>query len=559
MRVFAFCLLLLAAPGARAAGPRVVFGPALTKVFLDEPPPAGARAWRVEMARGESESFQLLITAESGDLKDVVVEHAPPARGLSVELHLVGYVRTLPENRRPWAKTEGVGKIGWWPDPLLPNRKFDVARGETQPVWVTVSAAPGTPAREYNGALRVRCGAGKPVTAEYRVRVRDVDLPARQELRNAAFMSPQSLYAHYRTPGGIDGDEFFSIYKRWVRKAFALHLPPTLDMLMGWVQSARKPASEELSGRAAHLSWPVRWKDGYDFARVDELIEVGRPYGMRQFGIAIFNRRDAWESHTETMKSEMAGYLRAYSEHLRAKGMLQEAYVYNADEPPKKLWETVKQNYRFVKATVPDLKVWLCLNEPDGVAALAGHTDIWDVYIRQYEKSGIRARQQAGEQVIWAVCVWPHEHPNVFVEYPAADARMIGWLTYVYGTTGLEYWSLNSWGPNQGNQEWANFEGGDSRTAWKPTRWPWGDGWLFYPGRGGEPLSSVRFDNLRDGFEDAELLLLLEKLGGKEEAQRIARQIAPSIDGYAKEHDRIAEARGKLLTALAAARKSPRR
>ena len=69
----------------------------------------------------------------------------------------------------------------------------------------------------------------------------------------------------------------------------------------------------------------------------------------------------------------------------------------------------------------------------------------------------------------------------------------------------------------------------------------------------------MRFDNLRDGFEDAELLLLLEKLGGKEEAQRIARQIAPSIDGYAKEHDRIAEARGKLLTALAAARKSPRR
>jgi hypothetical protein len=538
------------------ASPRLAFEPAVNKVFLDEQPPAGAPSWRVEMARGDRESFQLLITAGS-DLKDVRVENAFSAKGLEAEVSVVGYVRTGERDRRPWAKTEKVGKIGWWPDPLLPNRPFDVARGETQPVWVTVGALPGTRAGEYKGTLRVRWAGGKPRAVSYRVRVWDVDLPRRRELRNAAFMSPQSLHAHYRPAGGIDGQEFFAIYKRWVEKAFSLHLGPTLDMLMGWVQKGKPAASEEASGRAAHLSWPVRWKDGrYDFARVDELVEIGRPYGMRQFGIAIFDRREAWEDHTATMKREMAEYLRAYAEHLRARGMLQEAYVYNADEPPAKLWDTVRKNHEFVKATVPDLKTWLCLNEPGGVKALEGFTDIWDVYIRQYEKSGVRARQEAGDQVIWAVCVWPHEHPNLFIEYPAMDARMIGWLTYVYGTAGLEYWSLNSWGPNQGSHDWANFERGDSRTAFQPTRWPWGDGWLLYPGRGGEPLSSVRFENLRDGFEDAELLLALDKAGRREEAQRIAKMAAPSIDGYASRYAQVESARRSLLEALAGARKA---
>jgi hypothetical protein len=510
------------------------------------------------MARGERESFQLLITAGDRDLKDVAVDNIGPDR-LSAELSLVGYIRTQPGDRRPWAKTEGVGKIGWWPDPLLPGRRFDVAAGETQPVWVSVFAPPKTPAGEYRAKLRVRLGPREMRELTYRIRVYDVELPLEQQLRNAAFMSPQALYAHYQTPGGIDGDDFFALYKRWVRKAFSLHLGPTLDMLMGWTQSGRQPPSEELSGRAAHLSWPIRWNEGYDFRRVDELAAIGREYGMRQFAIAIFNRRQSWEQHTGTMKAEMTDYLRAYANHLRSKGMLHEAYVYNADEPPEKLWDTVRKNYRFVKEAVPELKVWLCLNNPRGVKALQGHTDIWDVYIRQYEKSGIRELQQPGEQVVWAVCVWPHEHPNLFIEYPAVDARIIGWLTYRYNISGFEYWSLNSWGPNRGRRDWANWQQGDTRTTWQATQWPWGDGWLLYPGEDGEPLSSVRFENLRDGFEDAELLLQLASQGGKPESERIAGLLAQSIDRYASEWDQIAGARGSLLSALAARRSSPSR
>ena len=552
--------------GAEAAtrGPKIAFQSALAKVFQDEAPPPGKPTWRLSMARGERESVQLLITAGGSDLNSVTVKDAGGRRDeFTVELSLVAYVKTAIGDRRPWAKSEGVGKVGWWPDPLLPNRPFDVAAGETQPVWVTVFARPGAPAGVHEAKLRVDLGRSGKREMAYQVRVFDVDLPAEQKLRNAAFMPPGNLSAHYKPAGGIAGPEFLALYKKWVRKAFSQHLGPTFDMLMGWNQGALRtnttagplgPTAEMLLGRKdSHLSWPVLGGPGhYDFRVVDELLDIGREYGLRQFAIAMFDREETWEQHSEKMKADMASLLRAYSAHLRSKGMLDAAYVYNSDEPPEKHWDTIRNNYSFVKSVVPELKVWLCLNQPKAVRGLQGSTDIWDVYIRQFERSGVEQRRRAGEQVIWAVCVWPHEHPNLFIEYPAVDARIIGWLTYRYGISGFEYWGLNQWGENTGQRDWANFERGGTRTTWQRTKWPWGDGWLMYPGERGEPLSSVRFDNVRDGFEDAELLLLLASRGDRAAADRIARSVAGSITGYARDPREFEKARLALLEALAA-------
>ncbi|MCC6393650.1 MAG: DUF4091 domain-containing protein [Bryobacterales bacterium] len=555
---------LTAAHSAAAPAPRLAFESALTKIFADEPAPAGSASWLVSMARGERESFQLLIEAGARELHDVTVESMPPrAGGPEVELNLVGYVRTAADDRRPWAKREGVGRIGWWPDPLLPNRPFNVASGQTQPVWITVYAPPHTPAGVYHGKLQVDPHSGRKREMAYQVQVFDVDLPAEQQMRNAAFMPTGNLLAHYQPEGGIMGAEFLALYKKWVRKAFSQHLGPTFDMLMGWNQGAIRTdttagplgptRSMLLSGTGTHQVWPLLGSAGhYDFHVIDQLLDIGGEYGMRQFSIAMFDRDETWEQHSETMKSRMKEALRAYAAHLRGRGVLHEAYVYNSDEPPEKHWNTIRNNYSFVKSIVPDLKVWLCLNQPKAVQALKGSTDIWDVYIAQFDRSGVDARRREGEQVIWAVCVWPDDHPNLFIEYPGVDARAIGWLTYRYGISGFEYWGLNQWGENTGRRDWANFDRGTTRTTWRRTKWPWGDGWLLYPGERGEPLSSVRFDNLRDGFEDAELLLLLSLRGGKAEADGIADPVAQSIKGYTRDPREFEKAHRALLEALAA-------
>jgi hypothetical protein len=555
-------VLLMAAANPAFCAVRTSFASPLTKVFEEDPLPSPTVSdWMVGMARGERESFQLLVHADGQELKSLSVETSVLRNSrLGVTLSLVGYVRTEAGDRRPWAKQEPQTRIGWWPDPLLPMRPFDVRAGATQPVWIRVEApldaAPGV----YTGTLQIR-QAGHPLAkAQYRIRIFDVTLPKLQQLRNAAFMPAGNLFAHYKTPGGMQSKAFFDLYRRWAREAFTQHLGPTFDMMMGSNEGKVRtnvtagplgPTQDMLLGRAGHLVWPVLGgKGAYDFRYTDALGDLGREFGMRQFAIGIFDRETPWAKETEASKQELADFIRAYAPRLKQRGLWDAAYVYNVDEPPENQWDTVKNNHLLVKSIAPDLKTWLCLNQPKAVRQLQSFADVLDVYIRQFDSSGVEAYRKEGKQVIWAVCVWPHEHPNLFIEYPAIDARIIGWLTYRYGISGFEYWGLNQWGENTGNLDWANFRSGDTRTRWRRTQWPWGDGWLFYPGENGEPLSSIRFENVRDGFEDSELLSLLAARGGKREADELAASVAGSIDSYSKNPAALQEAHTRLLEQL---------
>lgn len=540
----------------------VSFASPLTKVFLDEaPPPEAASSWTVSLARGEQESFQLLITAGPKRVESLTVHNwVEKKAGIDIRLSLVGYVQTAAGDSRPWAKEEPAGRIGWWPDPLLPLRAFDVGAGETQPVWIRIEAPPNARPGAYSGILRVEQSDTKLAEVRYRVRIYPVTLPRRQQLRNASFMPAGNLFAHYNTPGGMESPAFSELYRRWARAAFSQHLGPTFDMMMGWNQGGIRtrttagplgPTEDMLLGRPGHLVWPVLGKKGnYDFRLTDELGAIGREYGMRRFAVAIFDRETTWQQQTEQTKLDMADFIRAYGAHLKERGLWDAAYVYNVDEPPESQWDTVRNNHAFVKSIAPDLKTWLCLNQPKAVQLLESSADILDVYIRQFEKSGVDEVRRRGKQVIWAVCVWPHGHPNLFIEYPAVDARIIGWLTYRYGISGFEYWGLNQWGENTGKLDWANFRSGDTRTRWQRTKWLWGDGWLFYPGEGGDPLSSIRFENLRDGFEDSELLTLLASRGGKKDADELAASVAGSIESYTGDSRALNAAHVKLLERL---------
>lgn len=563
-------LFLSATPGWTASNQLTLsFQSSVVKVFQDEPGPGTSATEKVSMARGEYQSFQFLIAAGDKDLHNVRVAAGPvvstdaakSAPNIQVNLSLVGYILTHADDRRPWGK---AAKIGWWPDPLLPNRPFNVAAGQTQPVWVTLLAPAGTPPGVYAGKLDVTVGNRHVAQRSYQVEVFNVTLPQKQALRNAAFMPSGNLEAQYKVPGGIDGKAFLHLYERWENFAYQRHLGPAFDMLMGWNQTElRKPLEagslgptpdmlESRFGPASHVTWPIHWSPkGYDFSTAGQLIDTALPYRLERFCIAIFGRSQKWEQQDPRTHAAMARFLRAYVAVLKKRDLDKYAYVYNADEPGPKMWPTVKKNYEFVKSVDPQLKTWLCLNDLKGVRALDGFTDMWDVYIRQFDQSGVVQNLRAGQPVIWGVCVYPHEHPNLFIEYPAMDARIIGWLTYAYGVSGFEYWGLNQWGPNTGHTDWASFDKGSTRTTWQRTRWPLGDGWLLYPGPHGEPLSSVRFENLRDGFEDAELLLTLNARGRQAEGRQIAARVARSPEDYTSDPSAIEAAHVAVLKALA--------
>jgi hypothetical protein len=61
----------------------------------------------------------------------------------------------------------------------------------------------------------------------------------------------------------------------------------------------------------------------------------------------------------------------------------------------------------------------------------------------------------------------------------------------------------------------------------------------------------VRYENLRDGFEDAELLLMLNARGKKAEGREIAARVARSPEDYTSDPAAIESAHVAVLKALA--------
>ena len=90
---------------------------------------------------------------------------------------------------------------------------------------------------------------------------------------------------------------------------------------------------------------------------------------------------------------------------------------------------------------------------------------------------------------------------------------MVGWLSWKAGVSGFEYWSASHWGDNPGRLPRGYLD--EVESEWQANTFQRynGDGYLTYPGPEGRPLSSIRLENLRDGFEDWELLALLKTKG----------------------------------------------
>ncbi len=483
----------------------------LDKVFIDEPFSGSFDpALRIALAKNESEGVQLVVIPTGEELKNVSVRLDGRLAGISsrtafipgkqVKIDLVGYVDTTTGNR-PYKSP----RPGWWPDPLLANRTFGVASGEVQPLLVTVTTTPETEPGEYGGTLVASVDGVVKASIPLVVRVFGFALPKRGHFATFALgCGPDKVAGFY----GADPDG--KIMERFVQEGFR-HRMPLVELISGWNWTTAKT--------------PKKADGTYDFDSLDRWLEIFAEGGVTRFPMVIAPRfrRFGGGDYSGEFKQEFGRFIRAYATHLKAKGMFDAAVMYNIDEasndPDMREWELCKELYRVSRQAAPDLPVVQCLNEYKGIQALAGYADIWDLYFGQYEQSGGAARLAAGDQIMLSVCIWPSEHPNLFIEYPLLDARIMPWIAFRAGATGFEYWEMfTSWKNNRGNRDW--WKAG-ARTSWKLAK-PHGDGLLIYPGPAGTPFPSLRLASLRDGIEDYEYLVLLS---GKARANAGARAL----------------------------------
>lgn len=523
--------------------------PAVLKLRRDRPlewEPAAAAT--LELARNEEEGVQLVIDRADAGLKGVKVQATELVSDAGkkipadqVRIWPVGYVSTKPSGQY---LTE---RDGWFADVLLEKREFDVEPETVQPVWVSFKSAGDTAAGTYRGRLLVTAEGVPEQALPLAITVWDFALPVRQSL-------PVLMY------GGTNVKAYgFEPASEKAKDLCRRHE----DLLL---EHRLSPAWLTNKFTWAKANLPQKADGSFDFAEFDAQTERLLQRGVPCFFIALATRLGKWgfpNEYSPEWKAALRGYLKEMTRHLAEKGWLDQAMFYSIDEAAPKEWPSCKMLYGMVKEIEPRLRVFQTLNEPGAVKDLAGSADILNVNVMQYYKAGLPALQKQGKETWWYVCCWPNENPNLFIEYPGLDPRVLGWMTWKHKMKGMVYWQTMCW-------EKAFDAMGDKKCVdeilnkWQAAGFGTynGDGSLFYPGPDGSILRSMRLENLRDGLEDYEYLALLKRAleagkvagAGKANAEALLAvddRICDMQFHYEPDGARLLEARRKIAELLA--------
>ena len=238
--------------------------------------------------------------------------------------------------------------------------------------------------------------------------------------------------------------------------------------------------------------------------------------------------------------SSLFAYLANLCRFYAANGWQSKAYGYIVDEPGSRAEERQAEQYarllHMASAQAGFRARFMLTDDPRPTALhpsepankfLWDDVDIW--VTRYYYFFGrvpvLRKLQAKGRQVWW----YPYlnanvrQLPNFIIEKSLADQRVWGWLMYQWNTDGMLYWGFNRWGDARTDQGWRDpyqdplsFVNVPNKLAGN------GEAMLVYPGYYPKyglndpyaaPVSSLRLEALRDGFEDREYIKLAAATG----------------------------------------------
>jgi len=468
--------------------------------------------------------------------------------------------------------TDRTGVKDWWPDPLPPlGNGVDVPAGQNQPIWILVHVPADATPGDYAGRIRLEA-EGFSAEVPLRLHVWDFALPARSHLTSAFGFSAGNVYRYHRLESEADRRAVIDKYLA----SFAAHRispydPTPLDPFRVTFHPDQDPPQ-------ARIDWArfdramARAIDEYHFNSFRLRIQGmggGRADNRRQPSLAGFA---AGSPEYEAM---FASQVRQIEAHLREKGWLDEAYIYWYDEPAPEDYAFVAAGMQRLKKYAPGLRRMLT-EQPE--EPLYGAVDIWCPITPNYNHERAEQRRKLGEKFWWYVCTGPKApYCTLFIDHPATELRVWLWQTWQRKIDGILIWQSNYWtssaafpdslqNPYEDPMSYVSGYGAP-RGAKRP--WGNGDGRFLYPperaadGTGGTvldgPVSSIRWEMLREGIEDYEYLYrlreLLDELGEKirpdlrrraEALLVVPEQITKDLTTFTKDSRCIYEHRAKV-------------
>lgn len=500
--------------------------------------------------RGEYASIQI-VTKGLNDVKDmdISIKEITSKNGHSLIGATAGWVGYVDIGRsyNPASNELIHAASNYFPDPILTDSLFSIEMGEVQPLWITVpidkSAEPGI----YKGVVEISGkvnGKNNNWKKDFYIKVYPITLE-----KITLYTTHWSGHFNAAVLSYLNNNEKVELYSPLYWEL--------VEML------AKTMASHRQNVHRIFPVWNTQYtlKDGkytFDFSRFDQEVEIYEKLGALDLisGGHLAWRSGNWDSpfyvdipliDGEESRKLQAGpnpikqdglrfvklpiedlrtqnflnqFLPALAEHLKDKGWLDKYTQHIADEPVVANSASYGEISKYVRKYMPGVRL---LDAVLTSKELAGTIDIWipvlDVLHKDF--SFYKELQKAGKEIWYYTCVVPKgNYANRYLEQPLIQTRYLHWINYKYDVTGYLHWGLNSWVPDQLNAS-------QSRNGGKL---PAGDNCIIYPGYR-KVYSSIRYEAMRDGIDDYQLLRMLEKKN-LSKAKSLANDIILNFNEY---------------------------
>ncbi len=243
----------------------------------------------------------------------------------------------------------------------------------------------------------------------------------------------------------------------------------------------------------------------------------------------------------------LVGFLSALNAHLNEKGWQQIYFQHILDEAHGAEVPYYEKFAQMVRRHLPGIRTLDAVDAARMPEVLQKNCDLWVPLLGRFDDQMelLRRRMQSGREVWFYTCLFPRQrYLNRLIDYPLLKVRLLHWLNFRYGLTGFLHWGGKSWTPEpmKDTQPVIN-----NNTELLPS----GDAFILYPDPPNKSvLSSIRFEAMREGIEDYEMLRAL-RVRKPAEAERIGSAALSSFTEYVRDAGAFRKIERSLLQALA--------
>lgn len=522
---------------------------ALVKVLPNQQAPSGAvKKIVLDSARNEYESAQVIVKAQTDISKLSVKVSKFDGPSLVVPKARVNFVTTVPvkigtlETADEDLLTRAPADI---PDPFTDARTISVKAGTAQTVWFTFYVSARTAPGKYTGVVTVSAD-GKKTDVPVTINVYSAKVPAARSLFVTNWFSTDAIA---KSAGAEKFSEPFWKMLETYAKMMADHRQNTVITPIFELITAQKDNAGNMT---------------FDFSKFDKWVNLFMKAGFTTIEGGHFGGRSDWEAPdfnanhmvttlpdgtkeadpgvkvtSETFKNFLSRFLPAFQEHLQKKGWLDNYMQHLCDEPITVNAASYNKLSSYVKEYAPKFRII----DASMCKEIVGNIDTWVPQPQEVDGafSFFDERKKAGDEVWIYTCLSPKgKYMNRFIDFPLIKTRLLHWMNYKYDFTGYLHWGLNYWQGDPYMLLEPDWGGGNHL--------PPGDSHIIYPGKQG-PLSSIRFEAMRDGIEDFELFKALAKKN-PQKADMICSKIVRKMTDYSTDPKEFRAARLELLKAL---------